>query len=492
MIKSALIEALKSFSRQEMKEFGEFVNSPFFNKNESVKKLYGYLKKYHPEYSQDKTEKETVYKKIFHGAEYNDGFMRTVMFKLGSLTEEFIAYKGFARNNVRRGITLLDELNERKLEKNFNKNFRETLKLHEKNPYKDVFYFKDAHDLLHTRSIYVNWTRFKNKNLNDYYSYNEKKIEHYILYAILRIFSYYTLAYHKKIIEGFSAGDTRFLDSVMKYLQHNKEQIEKNKVVFMGYHVIKLLRDNDDKSQKILLRFLQKEEKHIDYYLRYNLYSILQTYYQEKSYTADGNTAKSSFELFKISIAQGLCKAPEDKYFDDITFINTVWAGAAVKEFKWLEEFIETNSGFLAPENRNTTIAISNSKIFFEKGEFGKSLNCISSLKSIRHLQHKITARAQILLLYYELEMWEQAESFADSHRHFLSKHRKRFSEKRYLRQTNMLKFYVKLLKLKQKPRPQEIENLHKTLIVTYDTVYRTWLLNKTEILMKTAGYAVR
>ena len=37
MLKSNLIDALRTFTPKEMKELGEFVASPFFNKNKNVK-----------------------------------------------------------------------------------------------------------------------------------------------------------------------------------------------------------------------------------------------------------------------------------------------------------------------------------------------------------------------------------------------------------------------------------------------------------------------
>jgi hypothetical protein len=49
MHKSNLFEILNTFTLKEFKEFGEYIRSPFFNKNESVKKLYYYVKKYYPD-----------------------------------------------------------------------------------------------------------------------------------------------------------------------------------------------------------------------------------------------------------------------------------------------------------------------------------------------------------------------------------------------------------------------------------------------------------
>src|SRR5258706_8148653 len=104
MKKSNLIQILESFSAKEIKEFGEFIVSPFFNKNESVIKLYGYLRKYYPGFEENKILKEEVYRKIFPGAKYNDGFMRKTIFNLVHLAETYISYNKFKGNHVESGL----------------------------------------------------------------------------------------------------------------------------------------------------------------------------------------------------------------------------------------------------------------------------------------------------------------------------------------------------------------------------------------------------
>ncbi|MBE2219653.1 MAG: hypothetical protein IAE90_15685, partial [Ignavibacteria bacterium] len=77
MLKSNLLEILAALNLKEFKDFGEYVNSPFFNKNEAVIKLYEYIRRYFPALEGLNFGKENVFSEIFPNAEYNDGFMRT-------------------------------------------------------------------------------------------------------------------------------------------------------------------------------------------------------------------------------------------------------------------------------------------------------------------------------------------------------------------------------------------------------------------------------
>ena len=57
MISNTLLGMLSKFNPREFKEFGEFVKSPFFNKNIHVKQLYEYLKKFYPDFKDKRLDK---------------------------------------------------------------------------------------------------------------------------------------------------------------------------------------------------------------------------------------------------------------------------------------------------------------------------------------------------------------------------------------------------------------------------------------------------
>ena len=100
MIKSNLVELLRSFSLHEIKEFGEYVHSPFFNKNQSVMKLYDYIRKQYPEFRSEKLKKEFVFNALFPRAEYNDGFMRTLIFLLTQNAEQYLSHINYKNQSV--------------------------------------------------------------------------------------------------------------------------------------------------------------------------------------------------------------------------------------------------------------------------------------------------------------------------------------------------------------------------------------------------------
>lgn len=164
MHKLTLINTLKSFSLKEIREFGDFVRSPFFNKNQAAMKLYDYVKKYYPDFDSNKLKKETAYRELFGKTEYSESFLKTIIHILTDLSEKFLFQMNLSKKPALEKLMICDELNIRKLEKQFFKLIKETEKEIEKvknaNEFK-YFYYRYLYYAL--RFEYTEWTKFKNK-----------------------------------------------------------------------------------------------------------------------------------------------------------------------------------------------------------------------------------------------------------------------------------------------------------------------------------------
>ncbi len=84
-----LISLLQTFSKDEMKSFSDYVQSPYFNKLEAPVKLYKVLQPLHPDFDNLKWEK--IYKKAFPDKPaYNEPYLRNVLSDLNTLAEDFL------------------------------------------------------------------------------------------------------------------------------------------------------------------------------------------------------------------------------------------------------------------------------------------------------------------------------------------------------------------------------------------------------------------
>jgi len=85
MHKSKPVMILKAFTSQDMKEFDKFVASPFYNKNDILVKLFGILKKEHPDYEGTGVDREKIYYKLFNSKEFDESKLRYAFSDLSKL-----------------------------------------------------------------------------------------------------------------------------------------------------------------------------------------------------------------------------------------------------------------------------------------------------------------------------------------------------------------------------------------------------------------------
>ena len=168
MKKSNLIQVLSVFHSEEIKEFSDYINSPFFNKNKGVIKIYNYLRKNYPSFDEKLIEKEYVWSSVFPGAIYNDGLMRIQMVTLTNLARDYLLYKDLKKIKFINGNHMLSLLNSRNLLKQFDKTSRQMSKIITGNAEQSELHY-------YNRYVYEYENVFYQHKL--YYSRDEKKID---------------------------------------------------------------------------------------------------------------------------------------------------------------------------------------------------------------------------------------------------------------------------------------------------------------------------
>lgn len=117
MLKSTLLELIRTFSKEELLKFEDFVRSPYFNKKANVIKLFLEIKKHAPEFKDDGLAKEKLWNDIFPGKEYNYGVMKNFIHDLTWLSEQFILIEQYTGNSLQCEYDLIEAANDRNIPK---------------------------------------------------------------------------------------------------------------------------------------------------------------------------------------------------------------------------------------------------------------------------------------------------------------------------------------------------------------------------------------
>jgi HKD family nuclease len=140
--KSRLVLTLKSFTPEELKRLGEFLNSPYFNKSKTLVKFYSELKKFYPGFPEEKISREILYRKLFKDKEYNEQVMKNLISDLNKLCRDFLTVEITRADSFENRLNFLRQMILRKTDpvffselKNFENELKKTSEISERNFY---------------------------------------------------------------------------------------------------------------------------------------------------------------------------------------------------------------------------------------------------------------------------------------------------------------------------------------------------------------------
>lgn len=116
---SQIIKILKTFSKQEMRSFERFVNSPYFNTSEATVKLFAALKDFYPGFSADGLTKQKLFTGVYGKRKYSNELFNKLASNLIKLSLEFITIT----NSTLKQYALLRGLRKKQLNSLFRSNF---------------------------------------------------------------------------------------------------------------------------------------------------------------------------------------------------------------------------------------------------------------------------------------------------------------------------------------------------------------------------------
>ena len=478
MNKSILIELLSKLNAKEIKEFGEFINSPFFNKNESVIKLYDYLRKQYPEFDERKINKKYAFGKVFPGVEYHDGFMRTLMFNLCSLAEDFLSYRKYKSSYYVDKQFLLYELNNMELNRLFKRNIKVVLKKLAEEQIRDADYFYNKYNIDYEYFHYLSRTKLDKIEKIVKKSDAEDMFNHLTYFYLIHAMNHYVYCLNVMELYRFSF-NTDLLEDILKILK--AERFKDIPSVDICYNVLMLfIKENDISYFYKTKELLGKYENKLNWYQVHNAYLNLKNYCKRMIQKGKISFINELFEIYKIEINRKLYPLQREMSFRYYT--DVVETALKLKKYQWTKEFIEKYKRELPSDSQENTYYYSLALYEFAMKNFEKSLGLLSKVK-YNDVYHKIKYRSYLIMLYYELDYGDLLLSHLDSFNHFLindtliSDERKEFY-------SNFSKYIKNLSGLKDKGKKLNLQGLKQKVKDEKTLHNREWLIEKIDEAM--------
>lgn len=475
MLKSSLIEIMKSFSPKEIKEFGEYIRSPFFNKNEELIELYEVIKAGLKSSKPGKLEKEYVYKKLFNGGKYNDGKMRLLMLNLARLAEGYLVQLNIS-DELNGTKLLVNELNKRNLRKNFEKSIKRFEELTGQMEFKDILYFYNRYVIAGEKDIFYSRER-RMLNVKDAPDDSLLHQSEYVALFFLLVYfdrcTYLLNRYYPVKI------DIKNFEGMVKYL--SEKYAEDSAMLMLKYESLKLMLSDSDEDYFNLKKFALENIKSISKHELYNSVIRMQNFCHDRYHNGNDKFLKEALDLEKVLMAEDAVVPLDTGYLSPVRLKNTIVAALKLKENEWAKEYLEKYKHLVSPEHRDSAYNYCSARLEFEKGNFSGALEKLSFVQN-EDLYYKIEIKVFLLKIYYELDMEGQAMDLCNTFRQFLSNN-KLLRDIHIQTNSNFIKLVTRLFRAKNSGNAIEAKLLVNEIGSTQQLVGKDWLIATAEEL---------
>ncbi len=464
-------QALQHLDASEHKRLLKYLHSPYFNQSQTLIRLYELLLKY-IEKGLPGFDREAVWQKMFPGVSFDDVNFRKYCSDLLKQVEGFMAQEIIAQDETRRSIDFIDFIVRKKIEPLFNGAMRQArMDLERKNYHSLDYYFKTYTVERHYYSMMDFDVKVNVRANLEEISYNLD-----IYYWIEKLKLYSSVLSQKRT--GNYTYKLNFVEEILAYLETFPiEDVPELAIYFYSFLTL-------------------QEEENADHY--YNLRRILDRY-------ASIMPQKEALELFDSVLHYCIGKANKgnrtflQEYFD--LFIMAIdnqvfieegviasWrfnnaAGVALRlgNLDWAETFVNTYKDYLPPDTRENTYTFNLARVYLYQKKYGKVLDLLRDIE-YEDIGYNLISKAILTITYFELEEFDALDSFTESFRVFLNRH-KNIPQQRRRSYLNLLKYVRRLNRLTPGDKAA-VQKLREE--ITRDkatTVNHEWLLEKIDEL---------
>ncbi len=478
---NALIKLLQTFSRKEIKELRQFLNSPYFNKRQGAVRLFDILSEHHPDFDAGNVSKEKIFKKLFPGKKYNDGTLRVLTHYLMELTEKYIAFSRFEKNKMEFSYQLEGELYERKqyklLEKHMSRSYKliEELDLDAEEYFFYRYRFENARVYYLYASNYALFDRIINKS--DWESVFKELTNFYVFRSMMMYLNTMNMQhmYNKNFISE------SFRDVFSKI---NISEFEDVPVIKLYYYIIKMLTEAGDESHFYKVKeYFQKNKALFNKFEIIGVFVNLENYCLRKISAGYPEFEKELFNIFKEELEDKTTYLTGDGYMSPLFYRNVVTSGLALKEFSWVKNFINKFKPELDRRFRDNYFHYCLALLEFNLKNYESAMELNSKL-NYDELYMKLNSKILQLQIFYEMGIEDSLISALESFRHFLVNN-KLIPNERRMYYSNFHKILSKIVSLSDKRNKTDLEIVKRQLSDDSKIINKSWLLDKIDDALK-------
>ncbi|MEM9820764.1 MAG: hypothetical protein AAF985_06820 [Bacteroidota bacterium] len=461
MDNSKLISLLRTFSTKEIREFKDYVASPFFNKNQELVLFYEQLRKLAPKFPLKKIKREVIYQTVFPKQPYDEKHLNYLMSFLLKLAEQYIGYQQYSQQNILKNQHILQSCIERDLEKHYQNIYNKAQAALEKLPYRDHdFYFQQY--LLAA----IGNRHFKKKRIRKFDPHLQETADYFDWYYLSN-----KLKLSCEMLDRQKFLSANYQQSLMEEIDQflTLHPIDNIPPIAIYYCIFQMLTKEDGSPYFNQLKGLldqhfhhfQKEEM-MEMYLYAINFCIRKIREKKEHYVEE------TLNLYLKTIEDGLLF--ENSLLSPWTYKNVVKLGLRLQRFDWTETFILKYNPYIKEDFRSNSLHLNLADLFYYKKDYDQALSNLNKV-ALSDVFYTLQAKVMLLKIYYETKEEEALYSLIASFRIFLKRNK--------LISNNVRKTYHNFNHLlHQLLKENKLEETRQLIINTQLLTDRQWLLD--------------
>lgn len=484
MFSRKLVEGLQSLSAAELRRFGQFVRSPYFNRNPRVVTLLELLLRHAPNYEDSALSREKIFAAMYsQEAPYQEQQVYDHISFLMRLFESFLTYERYAADNSTQARHLLQGLTTHRLFEHGRRLQRRLAKNQQEAAIRDEGHYYQAYQLEREENRFYSaqLLRTPDESLGKAIYF----LDTYYLAAKLRHSC--ELINRQQIVN--QQADIHFLPEIAQYLAAADAPYHKEPAVELYYCVYQMLTSAQPEpfySKLILL--LREHSGKFSKEEYYELYSYAQNFCSRM--ISSGHTAyrEKIFLLYQELLENGLLVA--NGVLDHRIYKNIVTVGLGQGAYEWVQQFIVQYRPYLSAEFRESAYNYNLAHTYYEQKHYKQALRQLQ-LVDTEDVFYQLGAKSLLVFIYYESREDEALESLLSAFRAYLRRN-PYISEAHRRNHRNMLRAVQKLLHIREnimwgnlRQATEQVTQLLRQLEENKQVSYFDWLRQQAQKLLE-------
>ena len=464
-----LYQRLSTLSLNELKRFQEFLDSPFFNCQLPVRKLFALLTDFHPVYEVDE---KWIFRELFPGEPYKDSRLRSLRTKLLKLLHQFLVQMQLEGSPVVQEELLVEAFREKGLFEAAQQEVDKALATLEP---ETIANFEDAR----------RWSFMERARLDLRYKMGERPsaLEAGDLFLSL---DHYHLARRFELLVGIEVygkvwdQETVFTGEMEARIMAERSGLTGHPLIAIYHQLLTSLRHNvDSQVLRKLREMIELHHARMSKEELLNIHNALVGKFVRELRRGVPGSLRNAFSIYQDMHRYQLIFGAGGVTIHLVR--NIVAAGARLKEFKWTSRFLEEALPHLDANRRDGTYHFGSAQLAYHRGDYGEAKR---HLLQVEFTDPKVRLSAQNLLLkcYFETR---ETEAF------FLRETVRRYLHRRaefpgdfrqgYL---NFLNLVAQLYDLRWKLGAKKNATQLRSRLDRYDSFFnREWVLEQLGLL---------